>query len=253
MDIDDKMTELNFTLPVYSGPLDALLDMVRKHKLNIYDIEINILLDQFLEYIDRMSDADMEVTSDFLEMAAKLILIKSAALLPKDEAEQIKKELEGALIELALCKIVASRLREHYLGDVIFTREPMPMDIDGVYRRRHQPEELLSAYITISERSRKKASYEHAPTAPVVEKSYTTVFTGVLRILKHLRRDGEAQLSELYKGQPRSFKVATFLAVLELSKNGRIFISEDGERIRLISPSERKPVSPEEKGINDFS
>ncbi len=232
------MTELNFKLDVFEGPLDLLLLLIQKHKLNIRDIEISVLLDQFLSYLERMTEADIEVTSDFLEMAARLILIKSAALLPKEESEKMKQELQGQLIELALCKTMAARLRKRYQGDLIFVREPVKIDIDMSYNRRQQPEELLLAYGAVSERSRRKAEYERRPTAPVVEKSYVTVFTGVFSILKSLRQKPVVDMEELYKGQPRSRKVATFLAILELSKDGRIVISEDGRSISMAAAAE---------------
>ena len=87
------MEGLNFKLEIFEGPLDLMLSLIQKHKLNIQDIEISVLLDQFMLYLDRMSEADLEIASEFLEMAARLIMIKSAALLPKEEAEQMKKEL----------------------------------------------------------------------------------------------------------------------------------------------------------------
>lgn len=227
------MTELNFKLEVFEGPLDLLLMLIQKHKLNIYDIEISVLLDQFLNYLERMTEADIEVTSDFLEMAARLILIKSAALLPKEESEKLKQELQGQLIELALAKTMAARLKKRYQGDTIFVREPVIIDIDPSYNRKHQPEEILLAYGAVAERSRRKAEYERRPAAPVVEKSYVSVFTGVFTILKSLRQNRVVEMAELYKGQPRSRKVATFLAILELSKDGRIVISEDGRSIQM--------------------
>lgn len=232
------MTELNFKLEFidgenFEGPLDLLLLLIQKHKLNIYDIEISVLLDQFLGYLGRMTEMDMEVTSDFLEMAARLILIKSAALLPKEESEKLKQELQGQLIELAVAKTMAARLKKRFQGDVIFVRAPMMLDVDMSYNRVHLPEEILLAYSSVAERSRRKAYYERRPSAPVVEPSYVTVFTGVVAILKSLRQSSEVKLSELNKGQPRSRRVATFLAVLELSKDGRIMISEDGQSIRL--------------------
>lgn len=227
------MRDLNFKLDVFEGPLDLLLLLIQKHKLNICDIEISILLDQFLLYLERMTEADIEVTADFLEMAARLILIKSAALLPKEEAEKLKKELQGALIELAVAKTMAKRLKKRWQGDLIYVRNPVELDIDCAYRRTHQPEELLLAYSAVAERSRKKASYNRAPAAPVVEKSYVTVFAGVVGILKSLRKNGEVPLEELYRDMSRSKRVATFLAILELSKDGRIIISEDGKNVRL--------------------
>lgn len=228
-----NMTEINFKLEVFEGPLDVLLMLIQKHKLNIYDIEISVLLEQFLGYLERMTEADIEVTSDFLEMAARLILIKSAALLPKDEAEKLKKDLEGQLIELALAKAMAQKLKASWQGDEVFVREPMELDIDSAYRQTHEPEELLLAYGVLAERSRKRASYNSEPVEPVVERSYVTIFTGIVRILKSLRKNKSVALSELYEGCDRSLEVAMFLAVLELAYDGRIKISDDGERISL--------------------
>lgn len=230
------MTELNFKLEVFEGPLDVLLMLIQKHKLNIYDIEISVLLDQFLGYLERMTEADIEVTSDFLEMAARLILIKSAALLPKDEAEKLKKELEGQLIELALAKTMAARLKQRWQGDTVFVRPPAELDIDSAYRQTHEPEEILLAYGILAERSRRRESYNRPPAQPpVLERSYVTVFTGVVAVLKSLRRHEEVSLEELCGAERgRSRRVAVFLAVLELSKDGRILISDDGERVRLV-------------------
>ncbi|MCH5208744.1 MAG: segregation/condensation protein A [Oscillospiraceae bacterium] len=227
------MVELNFKLEIFEGPLDLLLSLIQKHKLNIQDIEISVLLDQFLIYLERMTEADIEVTSEFLEMAARLILIKSAALLPKDEAEKMKQELQGALIEYALCKTMAQKLKDRWRGSEVFVRKPVEIEADTVYRRTHQPEEIISAYSTVSERARRK---EQAPrsVAPIVAKPFVTVFTGIVKILRALRTNGTVRLSEIYKGHDRSQRVSIFLAVLELSKSGRVFISEDGDSVSLI-------------------
>ena len=228
------MVELNFKLEVFEGPLDLLLSLIQKHKLNIQDIEISVLLEQFLIYLERMTEADMEVTSEFLEMAARLILIKSAALLPKDEAEKMKQELQGALIEYALCKTMAQKLKDSWRGSDVFVRKPVEIEVDTAYRRTHQPEEIISAYGAVSERARRK---EQAPRSvtPIVAKPFVTVFTGIVKVLKALRINETVNLSEIYEGNDRSQKVSIFLAVLELSKSGRVFISEDGESISLIT------------------
>lgn len=210
-----------------------MLMLIQKHKLNIYDIEISELLEQFLGYLERMTEADIEVTSDFLEMAARLILIKSASLLPKDEVDKLKKELQGQLIELALAKTMAGKLRTRWQGDMVFVRDPVELDIDSAYRQTHEPEELLSAYGVLAERSRRRESYNRAPAPPPVEKTYVTIFTGIVVILKSLRRNKSVTLNELYDNCGRSKKVALFLAVLELSKDGTIRISDDGESITL--------------------
>ena len=141
------MPELSFHLPVFEGPMDLLLHLIAKHKLNIRDIEISVLLEQYLLYMQQCAEQDYELAGEFLAMAAKLIWMKTAALLPRpEEAEAVKKELEGALIEYSLCKIAAGNLRERYLGDVLFTRKPVSLPVDMTYRRTHEAGLLVQVY-----------------------------------------------------------------------------------------------------------
>ena len=223
------MTELNFKLEnlEFEGPLDLMLLLIQKHKLNIQDIEITVLLDQFLLYLERMTEADIEVTAEFLDAAARLELIKSAALLPRDEAEKMKKELQGALIEYALCKTMAEKLKKRWIGDAVYVRQPIEIEVDAAYHGTHQPEEIPFAYSAVSKRAKMKSETPRS-LAPIVAKSYVTVYTGVVIVLKSLLTRQSVTLAEIYKGRPRSYRVSIFLAVLELSKAGRIVISEDG-------------------------
>lgn len=228
------MTELNFKLEnlEFEGPLDLMLLLIQKHKLNIQDIEITVLLDQFLLYLERMTEADIEVTAEFLDAAARLVLIKSAALLPRDEAEKMKKELQGALIEYALCKTMAEKLKKRWIGDAVYVRQPIEIEVDAAYHGTHQPEEIPFAYSAVSKRAKMKSETPRS-LAPIVAKSYVTVYTGVVIVLKSLLTRQSVTLAEIYKGRPRSYRVSIFLAVLELSKAGRIVISEDGESVSL--------------------
>ena len=144
------MAQISFKLPVFEGPLDLLLHLIAKHKLNINDIEISKLLEQYLLYIEQCSEQDYELAGEFLEMAARLIYIKTVSLLPSpEEAEAVKKELEGALIEYSLCKLAAAELAKRDIGDCIFVRRQMPVQIDPTYRHQHEPEVLRQAYLQI--------------------------------------------------------------------------------------------------------
>ena len=89
--------QLEFHLGEFEGPLELLLFLISKHKLNINDIEISALLEQYLDYIERMQAADLEVASDFLEMAARLVYIKTVSLLPRqeEEGEQLRRGQPG--------------------------------------------------------------------------------------------------------------------------------------------------------------
>jgi len=93
------LEQITYKLPVFEGPLDLLLSLIAKNKLNIYDIEISVLLDQYTDKIKQMQSEQMDIASEFLEMASRLVYIKSAMLLPKyeEEAEVLKKELTGSI------------------------------------------------------------------------------------------------------------------------------------------------------------
>ena len=116
------METISYKLPVFEGPLDLLLFLVQKHKLNIYDIPIAQVLEQYLAAIREMQAYDMEIASEFLEMAAQLVYIKSVMLLPRheEETEEFKRELTGQLIEYQLCQQMARRLAADYVGGDLF-------------------------------------------------------------------------------------------------------------------------------------
>ncbi|MBQ8751579.1 MAG: segregation/condensation protein A, partial [Clostridia bacterium] len=116
------MEAISYKLPVFEGPLDLLLFLVQKNKLNIYDIPIAQILDQYMDAIRQMQDTDMEVATEFLDMAARLVQIKSSMLLPRheEETEKLKQELTGELIEYQLCRETAQRMSERYLGGLLF-------------------------------------------------------------------------------------------------------------------------------------
>ena len=226
------MDTISFKLDVFEGPLDVLLNLITKHKLNIYDIEISKLLEQYLLFIEEAHKQDLELAGEFLEMAARLIYIKTAALLPRpEEAEQMKKELEGALIELSLCKAAARELAERNVGGDIFVRRPMKIKVDMTYSLVHEPERLVEAYAAVSNKKivpeNQKNRIEHKINS-VVKRRIVPVLTKVVHILRELYATGEVYMDQLYEGvTDRSARVATFLAVLELTRFGRITISED--------------------------
>ncbi|MCH5201329.1 MAG: segregation/condensation protein A [Oscillospiraceae bacterium] len=251
------MQELSFKLEVFEGPLDLMLSLIQKHKLNIEDIEISILLEQFLLYLEQMQQADIEIAGEFMEMAAHLILIKSSALLPKHEAEQMKKELEGTLIEYALCKAVAERMKQRYVGADVFVRAPMDMELDLSYRLNHDPYELYEALAALSDRTR-LIQLRSRPLSikPIVAKSYVSVFTKIVYVLRRVQRGVRVELNSLYKGQSRSEQVATFLALLELSKHGHITFSEDNAYLERSDGTDDEIINEtdiSEDGITDES
>lgn len=227
------MTELSFKLEVFEGPLDLLLHLISKHKLNINDIPIAELVNQYLDAIGRMAEQDMEIAGEFLEMAARLIYMKTVSLLPsREEAETLKKELQGRLIEYSVCKEAAQKLREQYIGGDIFIRRPLSVEADPIYRRVHSPEELLKCYQGISVKENERKPVSASVFSRIVSRKFVSVTTKILYVLQKLYTAGKVRVDGLLEGmRDRSERVATFLAVLELTKSGRILISEDNMEI----------------------
>ncbi|MCQ2464499.1 MAG: segregation/condensation protein A [Oscillospiraceae bacterium] len=238
------MEKLSFKLEVFEGPLDLLLHLISKHKLDINDIEISKLLEQYLLYLDQCAEHDLELAGEFLEMAARLIYIKTLALLPApEEEEEEKKALQGALIEYALCKKAAEALAKMYRGGDIFVRKQAQIQAESEYQRVHDASVLLAAFnnICVKRMPKPEAGPDDRFKVIVKHRMYS-VTVKVIKILKQLYRDGTADMDGLYDGvTDRSERVATFLAVLELTKSGRIYISDDNTKISFIGKrKERK-------------
>lgn len=229
------MSELSFRLEIFEGPLDLLLHLIAKHKLDINDIPIHRLLEQYLEYMDSFAELDMENAGEFLEMAARLIYIKTVSLLPvHEEADALKKELEGKLIEYSLCKTAAALLREKYLGSDLFVRLPMAIEIDNQYRQMHDPLLLLDYFKDIQSRLKDKEKIPVSAFSEIVTKKIVSVTSKIIFVLRKLYTLGKARFDQLFEGiTDRSERVATFLAVLELTKSGRIVLSEDNREIHF--------------------
>lgn len=231
------LTGIEFKLEVFSGPLELMISLISKHKLNIRDIEISILLEQFLAYIEKAGEHDIELAGEFLEAAARLIYIKTSALLPKHEAEKLKAELEGALIEYALCKITAERLREQYVGDIVFTHKPLEQEIDLTYTISHEITELVDALCNVSDRGQLRKLLAQPPEEedvnPALVVDYVSIFSKIIHVLKRVRKKERVEIKPLFVGLERSSKVATFMALLELSSHGRIVFSEDSQYIEM--------------------
>ncbi|HNX64385.1 MAG TPA: segregation/condensation protein A [Oscillospiraceae bacterium] len=227
------MTSLSFKLDKFEGPLDLLLFLISKHKLNINDIPIAELLEQYLSSIEDMKERDIEVAGEFLEMAAKLIYIKTVSLLPQpNEAEILKKELEGRLIEYSLCKKAAEILKERYCGNSVFVRQPMKIDVDNTYRLLHNPFSLLDIYKSMNLKEMQKKPLLPNEFSKIVSTKIVSVTSKIIFILKKLYTSGKAELGEIFSDiTDRSERVATFLAVLELTKSGRILLNDDNSEI----------------------
>lgn len=227
------MGTVQFKLDAFQGPLDLLLHLISKHKLNICDIEISLLLDQYLAYMNELDEQDYESAGEFLEMAARLIYIKTVSLLPQpEEAQDLKKDLEGQIIEYSICKKAAEMLKQAYVGNNVFVRNPVPVIIDKTYSRVHEPEDIYNAYMGISAKSRNSKPLRADMFSPIVSRKIVSVTSKIIFVLKRLYKCGKCSMDGLYDNvTDKSERVATFLAILELTKSGRIFLNDDNTEI----------------------
>lgn len=238
-----KKTEtLSYKLDVFEGPLDLLLNLIAKNKLNIYDIPIAELLEQYMAQIHEMQAADMDVASEFLEMAARLVHIKSVSLLPKKEEEAaLKQELTGQLLEYQQCKEAAMRLRERFsLDGIVRAQADIPADL--TYKRHHRPQELLSAYLSMLGKKKPPEPQKPEDTiSKLITRRVVSVASQIVFVLRSLWKKRHVSLKELFRGKnDPSERVAAFLAVLELVKDKRLRVDGDGEdcEIKLTNGGE---------------
>ncbi len=236
------MGAISFKLETFEGPLDLLLTLVSKHKLDIYDIEIAILLDQYMEYMNSIEECDYDDAGDFLAMAARLVYIKTCSLLPQaQEAQEMKKELEGELIEYAACKAAANRLKELSVYGDVFVRPPERLPINKTFTGKMDPVMLVNAYMGMTAKARRLTPIRAEQFSPIVSKRIVTVTSKIVFVLKKLYKTGICSMDELYDGvSDKSARVATFLAVLELTKSGRIYLSDDNSEIRFNRDTPRR-------------
>jgi segregation and condensation protein A len=234
-----RSSEFRYSQEGFEGPLDVLLMLIAKHKMDILHIDIASLLGQFLLFLDESQASGVNLSSEFIEIAAHLIYIKTIALLPRHEEEEaaLKRELTGALIEYSLCKEVAGKLRLRYNGAGVFTRKPQTPD-DNAYRGIRDKRELSDCMRLIA-----KILPQTRPVIPkaneiVAAPIYASVFAKVVHVLKNLRKFGQCKVSDISRELPRSEQVAVFLALLELVKSERIAFSDDNAYLELVNRRE---------------
>ena len=220
----------------FTGPLDLILMLLAKDKIEIRDIKISDLLDQYLAYLQKMQEMDLEVASEFVQMASHLMYIKTKMLLTEEKEPTELEVLVSALEQLknrdaiAAVREVAPQIGTMAeQGMKMHTRGMLPL-LDHPYDYRHTPDELLSALAQILLRGsgetppEENESLRRAAPKPII----FSVHDKSEQILKLLDKGGHMSLTDMFRVcKSRSELVATFLSVLELCSDGQIHV--DGE------------------------
>ena len=231
-------TQLQYKLDVFEGPLDLLLSLISKNKIDIYDIQISDLLDQYMEQIGKMRENRMDIASEFLTMASRLVYIKSVMLLPKyeEEAEELKKELTGQLLEYAVCREIAAKLGTIYDFDT-YCKDASPVEYDMTYTRSHPSGDIVKGYISAVGRGKRRLPPSAQAFSGIVARKIVSVNSRIIHLMRRLRHGRRLEYHEIFEAcEGRSELVATFLATLELVKGKRIRIEGEGENavVRML-------------------
>ncbi len=247
----------------FEGPLDVIFLLLSKNKIEIQDVSIAAILEQYIAYLDEMKRLDMEIASEFITMASHLMLIKTKMLLSEAERQEAQSELDllrQSLIERQRREAIEQiRLAVGFLeprneiGRCLFSKEPEPLRKDRAYTYRHVPEDMLRALEEISQRNERMLPPPTANFKGIVGKEPYPVTKKAGYILRTLLMRGVERLKNLFRGnRSRSEIVATFLAVLELCKTGSATLEDDvnGENpnVRLIQTPEE--IKEEAHGTN---
>ena len=242
----------------FEGPLDVIFLLLSKNKIEIQNVSITAILEQYLAYLDEMKRLDMEIASEFITMAYHLMLIKTKMLLSAVEAAEAESELD--LIRKSLeergrkealeqiRKAVVQLEPRNEIGRCIFTKDPEPIRRDNTYRYQHSPDDLLRALDNISERNARMLPPPTVNFRGIVGKEPYPVTKKAAQVIRRLVQYGMLRLKSLFKGnRSRSEIVATFLAVLELCKTNSVSLEDDingdDPNIRLLEVPEKKEES----------
>ena len=242
----------------FEGPLDVIFELLSKNKIEIQDVSITAILEQYLAYLEEMKRLDMEIASEFITMASHLMLIKTKMLL--SAAEQAEAESELDLLRQSLVdrkrkeameqiRLAVTELEpRNEIGRCLFTKEPEPLRRDQGYRYQHDVRDLLRALDMISERNQRQLPPPTMNFKGIVGKEPYPIGRKTGEVLRQLVLRGVERLKNLFKGnKSRSEIVATFLAVLDLCKTNSVTLEDDingdNPNVRLLNETEKKEMT----------
>ena len=233
--------ELSYKLEKFEGPLDLLLHLIEKNKVNIYDIPITEITDQYMEYVRKMDEEDLDVVSEFLVMAATLLDIKARMLLPKEVNEEGEEdpraELVMRLLEYKKFRLMSEELKDLENGaDRVFYKDPTippevkeyeePVDLDklldGVTLTK-----LQKIFEAVMKRQQDKIDPVRS-TFGTIKKEPVSLEDKITSVLGYARKHRKFSFRQMLEKQRDKMEVVvTFLALLELMKVGKIHLTQE--------------------------
>ncbi len=216
------MQELSFSLEIFEGPLELLLHLLKKNKVSIYDIPIESITVQYMEYLAQLEAFDMELSSEFLIMASELLYIKSKMLLPRreEEEEDPRKNLADRLIEYQRMKTLAGYLKEHEEDSrFLFFKEPdaIAQPAPDYSEQTFDIERLMAAFSEILMKTERKAPPPKTSFVGIGGHERVSSSDCVSHIKTRLKNKGPVAFRNIFSGmKSRPQIVVSFLIILEM-------------------------------------
>jgi segregation and condensation protein A len=252
---EEDSNAYKIALPAFHGPLDLLLHLIKKHEIDIYDIPIALVTEQFSAYLEAMEELDLDIAADYIYMASLLIHIKSKMLLPRDEsdvpAEDPRKELVDRLIEYQRFKSVAETFAEMDVVRMgVWSRPPTPLP--GTESEVDMSEvslfDLIDAFRTALNRYK-----EAHPQSIELQRIVHKVSEKMAELYSKVTESGSIRLQWFLEGRGREELIAVFLAMLELVRLGGISLKQKETFAEIVVAKTENEVDQSKFALFDES
>lgn len=238
------MENLTYKAQEFEGPLDLLLYLIKANKVNIYDIPIAQIAEQYMEYVNKLEEMDLNYTSEFLVMASELLLIKSKMLLPVEknedgEAIDPRTELVEKLLEYQKYKELSEFLKNREdIGRFSFVKSREK--VKGIKYDNNDLEvsisDLISAFHDVADRIERKLPPPKTSFVGIVARETVSLKDRTNMVIDYIEKNKKAEFNEMFIDlcTTRPQIVVTFLGVLELIKISKIKITKNKDKIYLV-------------------
>jgi len=252
---DESAGALKVTLPSFHGPLDLLLHLIKQHKIDIYDIPIALITEQYNAYLDAMEELSLDVAADYIYMAALLIHIKSKMLLPHDEdavIEDPRQELVDRLLEYQRFKAVAESFAElDVLRMGVWPRPATPIpgtDASEIDMSEVGLFDLIDAFRGALNRYK-----QNHPQAIELRRTVHKISDKMRELYTKLQEKSPIRLQWFLEGRDRNELIAIFLATLELVRLGGISLKQSGNFGEILIAGTDKAIDEAQFAVFDNS
>lgn len=224
----------------FEGPLDLLLHLIKDANIDIFEIKISEITNQYLNYINKMEELNLNIDSAYLVMAADLMEMKSRELLPRneeengEEAEDPREELINRLVEYQKYKELSNTFKEmEEERKCLFTKNPTFLDAfkDDSLKVNNDLslDDLIKAFAKFKERKE-----QEKPLNTVITKKEYSVHKRSTEILSKLKKHKQIDFEELFEVFTKDYVVVTFLSILDLAKKGNLEIKQDNNLDKIV-------------------